>query len=519
MRISAPFAFALTCFSVLPVEAATVEELTRKMEAMEAEMRSMRQELNELRAREQARQDAAPAGPAADDEPASDYALADPEQAAGILNALEDARGKQLDKLEEKFVDQTKPVPTVPNLEAGSGTGQVQGQRGVISASEDLVVSFGGFARTDLNWTDRATADPDAFLPRDIAIRQADGNYYLDRSTTPFKPTGAQSKFTARTSRLNFEVLGDTRFGVMKAFVEGDFAGSGNSLRLRHAYGEVNSLLVGQTWGTFMNMAVIPDMVNFGLTPALPAYRTPVARYTVNAGSTWQWRLALEESRIDSTTDFNAVQDVSNDLLDFLVSAMNRGDWGNVQIAGAIGNVRVTVKEGQTIEDEPARDSGRDKDLNGYALSLSGVLNVAENDKLQYLYTFANGLSQFIGDLDGQGAVADFDRRGSIEMLDSDALYLAYTHAWGPYFSSTATWSRVEVEDRYVPDLDRADPAAKASYLQLYSESEFASINLFWRPDRRLSAGIEYMWGERKNLDGRHGNANRINMMAQYSFE
>jgi hypothetical protein len=33
-----------------------------------------------------------------------------------------------------------------------------------------------------------------------------------------------------------------------------------------------------------------------------------------------------------------------------------------------------------------------------------------------------------------------------------------------------------------------------------------------------MSLGIEYLWGERKNLDGERGNAKRLNASAQYNF-
>jgi hypothetical protein len=33
-----------------------------------------------------------------------------------------------------------------------------------------------------------------------------------------------------------------------------------------------------------------------------------------------------------------------------------------------------------------------------------------------------------------------------------------------------------------------------------------------------MSLKIEYLWGERENLDGEHANANRVNGLFQYNF-
>jgi hypothetical protein len=45
----------------------------------------------------------------------------------------------------------------------------------------------------------------------------------------------------------------------MRAFIEGDFAGDGRLFRLRHAYGQWKSLVIGQTWSTFADPEAEPD--------------------------------------------------------------------------------------------------------------------------------------------------------------------------------------------------------------------------------------------------------------------
>ena len=50
-------------------------------------------------------------------------------------------------------------------------------------------------------------------------------------------------------TRFGFTADGDTALGPFRARIEGDFnTTAGNTFRIRHAYGEVGSILAGQTW-------------------------------------------------------------------------------------------------------------------------------------------------------------------------------------------------------------------------------------------------------------------------------
>jgi hypothetical protein len=51
-----------------------------------------------------------------------------------------------------------------------------------------------------------------------------------------------------------------------------------------------------------------------------------------------------------------------------------------------------------------------------------------------------------------------------------------------------------------------------------YTGAKYLGASLWYIPFRNMSLGIEYLWGERKNLDGERGKANRLNALAQYNF-
>jgi hypothetical protein len=82
----------------------------------------------------------------------------------------------------------------------------------------------------------------------------------------------------ASETRLNLTTRAPTPFGKLKVFVEGDFQGSGNSLRLRHAYGEVGRFLAGQTNSTFMDASAQPSTLDNEGPNALVFVRHPLGR-------------------------------------------------------------------------------------------------------------------------------------------------------------------------------------------------------------------------------------------------
>ena len=76
----------------------------------------------------------------------------------------------------------------------------------------------------------------------------------------------------------------DTRWAPegnpVRIYVEGDFFGNDNSLRLRHAYGEIGSLLVGQTWTTSTDVAAAPSTLDFEGSVSNVNRRQAMVRWT-----------------------------------------------------------------------------------------------------------------------------------------------------------------------------------------------------------------------------------------------
>ena len=103
---------------------------------------------------------------------------------------------------------------------------------------------FGGYARMDAIHNFNNMEDDD--------IIEFDNNQILT-SDQPNAKAGGNTFFDPSATRLNFDSRTDTSdfdptFDQLQVFVEEDFFPNAKSFRIRHAYAEWGPLLIGQTW-------------------------------------------------------------------------------------------------------------------------------------------------------------------------------------------------------------------------------------------------------------------------------
>ncbi len=111
----------------------------------------------------------------------------------------------------------------------------------------------------------------------------------------PDAELGGSANVSARQTRLDVDVRSNTPVGLMRAYVEGDFFGSGNAFRLRHAYGEWKGLLGGQTWSTFQDISAQPFTWGYQGPDAVIFVRQAQIRYTAKPSDQLEWAVAVED--------------------------------------------------------------------------------------------------------------------------------------------------------------------------------------------------------------------------------
>ena len=99
----------------------------------------------------------------------------------------------------------------------------------------------------------------------------------------------------ARETRLNLDLRSNgTDTHHFRAFVEADFYGDGNALRMRHAYGEFGPILGGQTWSTLQDISARALTVDFEGPDGEVFVRQAMIRFTHKIDAHWTVAVAAE---------------------------------------------------------------------------------------------------------------------------------------------------------------------------------------------------------------------------------
>lgn len=365
----------------------------------------------------------------------------------------------------------------------GEGDGKIPGAWPIPGTDSHLAI--GGYVKADVIHDFDYVGNQSQFATNTIAL-EGSSNALLEGVTT----------LQARETRLNFDFHKPTSLGSMRAFVEGDFYGSGNAFRLRHAYGQLGGLLIGQTWTTFADLPADPSTLDFEGSDASVKRRTTQVRYVGALAPGWTWALALEQpdSSIQNTPGFSGAD--RGELPD--LPGYIRYQWprGSVQLAGVLRELRFA-----------GPSAGRDESTAAYGLGFSFVNHVFGNDVVSGQFVYGDGVATYVQGLSGQGLDAYFTPGGSLEPVTVGSGLLAYTHHWNDHWRSVLSYSLIDVEN---------EPGLSGGSID---ELQDFHANLIWSPFKAWDLGVEIMWGERTNQNGAEGDATRLQFSAKYYLD
>jgi hypothetical protein len=331
---------------------------------------------------------------------------------------------------------------------------------------------------------------------------------------------GENANFSARISRIGLETWTPTTFHdwTVHTFIDADFiqgpdqtfSGSSNPFRLRNAWVDFGYFRVGQQDTVFMDSQAWPSTVDFGGPRGIANQRLPLARMTIPLCDTVYWATGIQQPFSDITT--NGLGKGEQQVPDFATHLRYEGNVGHVQLSSIFRSIgfRPTVGETQnefgwgasasTVFHPWAILMGTDPvhDEHPSGLSLSRIL-------LQY--NVGNGIGRNIDDLLGLGLDAQVDPvTGQLHTVYASGWCASYEHWFNEKWLANLTYSGV---------LTGSAPNQPGN---TYVGAKYLAASLWWIPVGGFSTGIEYLWGERKDLDGQRGKANRINGLVQYNF-
>jgi hypothetical protein len=300
----------------------------------------------------------------------------------------------------------------------------------------------------------------------------------------------------ANQTRAGIEATREIIIGDAFMRIEADFLEQNNTLRLRHAYGRANRLLIGQTWSTFADVSGIPLTVDLDGPNSSVSRRTVQVRYSQEISDHFRYALALESPEPEITTPDSVVFEESFQSFPDLAGRIRTlGSWGHVQLAGIVRSISVK------------NAAGVRQDLVGYGGLLSGQVNIGEHSELMYQIVAGEAISSFITALELKGLDVIYNPDAdAFETVLSSGGFLSFGHDWDRKFYTYITTGYVTVENK---DFESDDA---------FNYSGYGSINFFWTPFTSIRIGLEYSFGTRVNKDGASGDANRISSIIYYDF-
>jgi len=321
------------------------------------------------------------------------------------------------------------------------------------------------------------------------------------------------TQVSAQQTRFNLEYREQTSVGEIRAFIEGDFQGNGDSYRLRHAFGQFRSILAGKTWSTFMDNNAQPEEVDVEGINGQVLLRNSQIRWSPQFGETFNLKLALE----DPATDIYGGQG-QRGAFD-IVASLEKVPLG----ALGMWNYRVgaVLRDLSAIEtDDSGNTVGKVRNTTGWGITTGGRQPLrwwAEDDYLLWQITYGEGVGHFINDLGTVGGGdAVFDPEGRLRALPVFSGYLSYMHRWPLTWRFVKGWPGVLRSSFTLSwvDISNFDFQEGGDY----NRTMRASVNLIYNPTKNIQGGVELLWGERVNKDGSKGNATQLQFAMRYIF-
>ena len=356
--------------------------------------------------------------------------------------------------------------------------------------SDDINFSFGGqiIIEAAFNWpSSPAVSDNDLFP-----------------NTLPTTSAGESGQFaiSSRDTRLWFKTSSLTRLGPFKTLIEIDFKGTtgaerinnSHQPRMRHAYGILGNLAIGQTESTFANLEAWPDT-----TPEAIGHisnRQPMVRWTQKMAKDFDIQFAFENPETTLTNSAGTRITPGDDRVpDLAVKARWYTDRFSLALSGLLREIRSDGGVAPGVEDSEV----------GGALYFSGKWFTRGRNNIRFGLSGGNALGRYASSNSfNDGSI---DANGQIELHMVYLGYLSYQHWFNKNWRIATTASHVQTDN----DVGRV-PANSIKNAQSYH------LRVSWLPLLRTIFSAEYLHAMSELENGLDGQQDRLQFSARYRF-
>lgn len=351
----------------------------------------------------------------------------------------------------------------------------------------DSAIKFGGQARMTLVHTLGPLGTEDRFVTSSIPV-----------GTDQQAGDDARTVYSPAPSRFGIDLRTPFERTTVRTFIEGDFAGSKNTFRLRHAYIQTNRWVVGQTWSTFSDPEAEPIGLDFEGLNAISLFRQAQIRYTHPLRGQLQLALALENPAPD-LTGATAV----NLTPDFIARLRWQPKSARSGLLGlsATQHVQAAII-GRQLRGEVTDQPDLTLATGGFGVNVSGELvpRWDSDDRFKFATNNGWGIGKYItdlGTLGGQDAVYD-PAAGTLRALPVSSAYFGYERKWRHTLASAFTYGFVNVGNLDI----QPDNALK--------RTQRTSVNVTWSVVPQADIAVEFLFGTRVNKNNEIGKSSQI---------
>ena len=348
-------------------------------------------------------------------------------------------------------------------------------------------LGIGGYLQTKIEYDFDKAVDNVDFLPSAI-----------QRNGSP----SSQYRMDMSNSTLFLKLVGTSRIlGDFVVFTSGDWRGQGLGFKLRNAYMSTRYFTLGYTVGSFMDLAAVPNTIDYGGPCGMTFYRSTQAMFKYGFDFGLSMGIGLEAPDVNAT---------GNELLS--VGAQRCPNVPVFVQYNLNNDVNNHLRLGAILRDISYTDKvlGEDTDKVGWGAQAS-MLATMGKVQLMGQFTVGEGIGSLVNNVSNIGVdvVPNPEAPGRAMMLACEAWYAGVQYNFSSKWFASATYSQTVLHSRN--GYGTAHPEG-------FRKGQYAVANLFYNVTDNMQLGVEYLHGWRMDFDNKTFNANRVNLSARYDF-
>ncbi|RXP60926.1 hypothetical protein EC396_04535 [Lutibacter sp. HS1-25] len=296
-----------------------------------------------------------------------------------------------------------------------------------------------------------------------------------------------QTYMGAKTSRLYFDGRYSIKDIQMLGYIEMNFRGE-SGFSLRHAYLQLSNkkgqkLLMGQYWSLVMDLQAIPEGLVEPTISGLPFIRRGQIRFSTPISKTLALSVSLEEPINSDLKGVNMTP--LNKYPDFIASLSV--DPSSIYHFSIVGMIRPMSFADKTDDSENR--------VTGYLSNATFIVKPNDAIKITLSGLYGSGASNYVLGADSNAGYFDGART---ELQTQYGGFGVYRHEWNEKFRSNFAYGMFGADK--IPN--NPNPHIKSS--------TFAFMNTFYRVNKYVNIGVEWIYSAKENYNGGKFNNNRF---------